>query len=308
MADFGATASDGLVNERHIRHYGAFAAGGAGLIVVEACAVSGMSETRNTIGLFSDRCIPGMGLLARAAKANRAVALVQLLNAGLHIMPEKEIAQIDRKKFLRYKADFISAAVRCRQAGFDGVQLHAAHGFYLNQIVETSARTDEYGGSFDNRIRIIRELIAEIKSACGKDFIVSVRFGNRNMRELVKTAETIETAGGDILDVSTGSSEYRGVPADFPFDERIYAALLVKKIAGIPVVCVGNITPGEQAEQILAADFADMAAVGTGHLCDPAWARKVLSGEIPNPCRNCRTCMWFVDGSKCPVVRSGIRE
>ena len=303
MADFGMTANDGRVNERHVQHYGAFASGGAGLIITEACAVSNMNETRNTIGIFDDSCIPQMSLLAKAAKLNQAVALVQLLNSGLSIMPEKTITQISREKFLAYKTDFVSAAVRCKKAGFDGIELHAAHGFYLNQIVETSTRTDEYGGSFENRIRIIQELIAGIKAVCGKDFIVAVRFGNQNIKELLRTAEAIENAGGDLLDVSTGCTSYHKIPAEISFDSKIYAASLVKKAANVPVICVGNITSGKQAEQILELGFADMTAVGRGHLCDPCWAQKAIVGETPNPCINCRTCMWYIDGRKCPSVK-----
>lgn len=303
MADFGMTANDGLVNERHVQHYGAFASGGAGLIIIEACTVSNMNEPRNTIGVFDDSCIPGMSALAKAVKLNQSVALVQLLNSGLSIMQEKTISEISREKFLAYKADFISAAVRCKNAGFDGVELHAAHGFYLNQIIETSTRADEYGGSFENRIRIVQELITEIKAICGKDFIVAVRFGNQNIQELLQCAQAIEKSGGDILDVSTGCTGYDDIPVDFPFDSKIYAASLVKRAVNIPVICVGDITSGEQAEQILEFDFADMTAVGRGHLCDPRWAQKATANETPNLCRNCRTCMWYIDGRKCPALK-----
>ncbi len=304
MADFGLTGSDGLVTERHLLHYKAFATGGAGLIIIEACAVSEVNESRNTINLFADTCIPGMRALAEAAKSNEAVALVQLFNSGLSGMPEREIAHISREKFLQYKADFVSAAIRCREAGFDGIELHAAHGFYLNEIIETSTRTDEYGGSFENRVRIISELIGEVKAACRNDFIVAVRFGNPSIPELLKTAVAIEAAGGDILDISTGLSEYQDVPADFPFDSKIFAASQVKAVAGIPVIGVGDIVSGEQAEQILCDGLADMAAIGRGHLCDPAWTNKILSGKKPAPCRKCRTCLWFIDGRNCPVAKS----
>lgn len=300
MADFGATGPDGMVTDRHLRHYGAFAAGGAGLIVIEACAVSEMREPRHTLGLFSDACLPGMARLAEAARANRAIALVQLVNTGLEAMTETSIADIGWDAFLRYKADFVAAARLCRKAGFDGVTLHAAHGFYLNQVVETSARRDEYGGCFENRVRLVCELIAEIKAECGDDFIVSVRFGNRSMPELLQEAEAFEAAGADMLDVSSGMSDYLDVPGDFPFDGTVYAASRVGKVAGIPVIAVGNIATGGQAERILSNGLADLVAVGRGHLCDPAWADKTLSGSRPTPCRDCRMCLWYLDGQRCP--------
>lgn len=303
MADFGMTAKDGRINARHLQHYGAYAAGGAGLIIVEACAVSPLPEPRSTIGVFDDGALPGLSQLAQAVTANGAVALVQLMHTGLSVMPETTIAQIERAKFLRIKADFIAAARRIQQAGFDGIELHAAHGYYLNQVIETSSRSDEYGGEAANRLRLLTELITEIKAACGDAFLVSVRFGNPRLDELVLTAQTICAAGGDILDVSTGSAGYADIAADFPWDGRIFAAAQVKKAVSRPVIAVGNIHSGQDAEQILTDGLADMLAIGRGHLSDPSWAQKTLTGNTPNPCRQCQRCLWFTDGRLCPAAK-----
>lgn len=188
MADFGMTEKDGLVNKRHIKRYGEYAKGGAGLIIIEACAVTKMPELRNTIGLYADVCLPG----------------------------------------------------------FNGVELHAAHGMYLNEILEASTRRDEYGGNFENRVRILVELIHDIKAICGSDFIVAVRFGNPDYQELLQTAQAIEQAGADLLDVSTGTRNYANMPSNFIFDSKIYAASLVKQNTNLPVIAVGNISLGEQ--------------------------------------------------------------
>lgn len=91
-----------------------------------------MLEPRGTIGLFDDSCLTG---LAKAAKQNGTITLVQIMETGLQIMSETEIAQIITEQFLQYKADFISATMRCQKAGFDGIELHAAHGMYLDQII-----------------------------------------------------------------------------------------------------------------------------------------------------------------------------
>lgn len=308
MADFGMTKKDGLVNERHIERYGAYAKGGAGLIIIEACSVSEMPEPRNTIGLYSDSCLPGLSKLAEAVKQEGAVALVQIMETGLQTMTESSIDEIVPEKFFQYKKDFVSAAQRCWRAGFDGVELHAAHGMYLNQIIETSTRTDGYGGDFESRIRIVKEIIREIKSVCGKDFIVAVRFGNPKYKELVQTAQEVERAGADLLDISTGKGSYTNIPTDFPYDTKIYAASLVKQITSLPVICVGNITSGVEAEAVLTLKYADMVAVGRGHLCDPAWANKIFAFEQPILCRNCRFCMWYKDGRNCPAVQKGERK
>lgn len=301
MADFGATHADGLVNSRHLEHYSEFADGGAGLVIIEACSVCRIHEMRNTITLCDDSCIPGMELLARAAKRNGTTALVQLLNAGMEYLPYRSASDIPRDVFCEYRQEFVDAAERCKRAGFDGVELHAAHRFYLDQIIETSCRSDEYGGAFENRVRLLIELICEIKARCGQDFIVSVRFGNRSTEELVLTGKAIEAAGGNLLNVSTGFGMYNK-PKDFPYDARVYAASLVKRETSLPVICVGNISDGDTAEQILRAGYADMVAVGRGHLCDPAWGSKVLSGRVPFGCLHCKNCMWRIDGSRCPMA------
>lgn len=307
MADFGMTEKDGLVNNRHIKRYGEYAKGGAGLIIIEACAVTKMPESRNTIGLYADVCLPGLEKLAKAATQKNAISLVQIMETGLCTMPENSIEEINRQTFLQYKEDFISAAIRCQKAGFNGVELHAAHGMYLNEILETSTRKDEYGGNFENRVRILVELIHDIKANCGSDFIVAVRFGNPDYQELLQTAQAIEQAGADLLDVSTGTRNYANMPLNFIFDSKIYAASLVKQNTNLPVIAVGNISLGEQAENVLVQNFSDMVAVGRGHLCDPAWTNKVLAGEQPILCRNCRSCVWYKDGRKCPAVQKGER-
>ena len=305
MANFGLAKQGGAVTPEHIAHYEAYAAGGAGLVIVEA---SGVIPPGNTLGVYDDTCIPGLSGLACAISSHGAVTLVQLLHPGTRKLPEKEIAQISREDFLYYKTCFVNAAVRCRTAGFHGVELHAAHGFYLNEVVENNSRADEYGGSFENRIRLLQELIAEIKGQCGREFLVAVRFGDRNIQELLRIAAAIETAGGDLLDVSTGCGGYCGVPAQFAFDGKIYAASLVKGQTSLPVIGVGNLFTGAQAEAVLENGYADLAAVGRGRLCDPAWANKTFSGKAPVLCRNCSACMWYTDSSRCPAGKRNTKE
>lgn len=303
MSDFGTVAPDGLVHQNRIDRYEAYAKGGAGLVIVEACSVLKMPENRDTLCLDDDGCILGMKRLANAIHRYQTVTLVQIMLTGLSTVPENRIDEINRTDFLRYKDAFISAALRCKTAGFDGIELHAAHGMYLNEVIETSERMDEYGGSFEKRIRLLTELIAEIKETCGKEYIVAVRFGNPNYEELLKTADAIQTAGGDVLDVSSGMGRYSNVPSGFPYDGKIYAASLVRAHTNLPVIGVGNIFSGDEGEAILKVGLADMIAVGRGSLADPAWARKTLTGETPNPCLRCKSCLWYIDGKICPAKR-----
>lgn len=301
ISDFGTIAPDGLVHQSHIDRYEAYAKGGAGLVIVEACSVLKMPENRDALCLEYDDCIFGMKRLADAIHRYPVITLVQIMLTGLSTMKETCIEDITRSDFLRYKEAFISAALRCQSAGFDGIELHAAHGMYLNEVIERSTRKDEYGGIFENRVRLLIELIKEIKGACGIDFIVAVRLGNPNYEELLKTASAIEAAGGDLLDISSGMGEYQSLPIGFMHNSNVYAASLVKAHTQLPVICVGDIFSGDVGEAILKAGLADLVAVGRGSLADPAWASKTLAGEMPNPCLRCKKCLWYVDGKLCPA-------
>lgn len=305
ISDFGVVSPTGKVTDRHIKRYSAFSKGGAGLVIIEACSVLKMHENRDTIFLEDDACITGMKRISDAIHNYPTVTLVQIMLTGLATMPENSIAEISRNNFIKYKEAFIQAAIRCRKAGFDGVELHAAHGMYLDEVIETSTRNDEYGGSFENRSRLLTELIAAIKENCGYDFIVAVRFGNSNYDELIKTAQTIEKNGADLLDISSGMNQYQ-IPMGFKYDSKIYAASLVKVHSHIPVICVGNIFNADDAENILKENLADMVAVGRGSLADPFWAKKVLSNMEPNYCRKCKRCMWWIDGDLCPVRKKEV--
>lgn len=300
MADIIQKVPGNYVTEYMLQRYKAYTAGNPGMIVVEGSNVTEMRDVREAIGLWKDDFIPPLRRLAEIVKAGGAVGLIQISNVGLKVMDENSIADISREQFLSYKEDFIRAAVRCREAGFDGVELQGAHGYYLCQVIETSARDDEYGGSFENRIRLLVELVQDIKKACGSDFIVSARIGYPTIDGLIDLAKALESAGADLLSISTGTKNY-DVPDDFPLDNKIYAASRVKQAVQIPVLAVGNIKSGEDCEWILQKGYADCIAVGRCHLADPAWSGKILEGQEPVPCRRCKPCRWFKDSSQCPA-------
>lgn len=302
MATFGMGNPDDSVSESQLSHYAAYAENGNGLVIVEASAVSKMNEPRTTIGLYDDCFIPGLTKLAKAVKQNGAVGIIQLINTGLSIMEENSISEISREKFIKYKNDFVSAAIRCKAAGFDGIELHAAHGFYLDTVIETSDRADEYGGNLENRMRCVREIIKDIRANCGKDFVIGVRLGaSTDISETIAMAKCFEADGADYIHVSFGVNRDITVPEDFRFDKRIYAAKCVIEAISVPVICVGGIKKPEQAEEVLENGYADICAVGTAQLADKHWAEKALRGEAPAPCLGCKECLWWTDGRKCPL-------
>ncbi len=305
MADIAQKVPGHFVTDYMLHRYQAYAGGTPGMIVVEGSNVTKMRDVREAIGLWNDDFIPRLQILAQTVKSGGSIGMIQISNVGLKVMEEQSIADISRTDFLSYKQDFITAAERCRKAGFDGVELQGAHGYFLCQVIETSSRSDEYGGSLENRIRLITELVREIKAACGDDFLVSARIGYPTIDGLLAISRAVEESGADMLSISTGSKNY-DTPADFPVDSKIFAAWKVKEQVRIPVIAVGNIKNGNEGEFILQQGYADCIAVGRSHQADPAWAGKILRGEEPNPCFRCKPCRWFKDSSQCPAVHRDV--
>ena len=290
ISDFGLCTPQGLVTQRHLEHYRALASGGAGLVMVEACAVSRVKDPqRDPLLLWREDCLPGMGRLAATIHAEGAAAMVQLLHPGLAALPYDRVEDIPAEEMARYAADFVRAAEVCRQAGFDGVELHAAHGYFLNQVTEQAGKHD-----------YLCDLVRAIKARCGEAFAVAVRFGEKDPESLIALARALEGAGADLLDVSDGIDRNWHIPAAFPYNRKVWLAKCVKPHVHTPVVAVGRIFDRKTAEGILRDDCADLAAVGRGHLCDPAWTNKVQAGQTPNPCLQCKHCRWYEDGRLCP--------
>lgn len=206
---------------------------------------------------------------------------------------------------------FIAAAKRVKKAGADGVELHAAHGYLLQQFLSpyTNRREDEYGGSLENRMRLLREIIEGIRRECGSDFPISVRLSVEEfydtigypgqgitLDEGVEMAKRLEGFGIDALNVSSGNYDTAQTscePISFTLGWRKYLAKAVKEQVSIPVIAANLIRTPEQAEAQLTEGTQDFIAMGRSHLADPHWANKAMEGrgEDINRCICCLRCM-----------------
>ncbi|MEG0825349.1 MAG: FAD-dependent oxidoreductase [Oscillospiraceae bacterium] len=213
------------------------------------------------------------------------------------------------KKLIR---QFIDAAVRCQKAGVDGVELHSAHGYLMQQFLSpnTNHRTDEYGGSFENRLRFLREIIEGIRLACGKAYPVIVRLtvdecydkigqpGKGYGLEMgVQYAKAIEAMGVDALDISSAAYDtynYWLEPTSFDCGWRAYMAEAVKKVVSVPVIAANLIRSPEQAEQQLNDGIQDFVALGRPQVADPHWANKVACGE-QDEVKRCICCLHCME-------------
>lgn len=204
---------------------------------------------------------------------------------------------------------FIEAARRVQVTGADGVELHAAHGYLIQEFLSpyTNKRTDEYGGSFENRMKFLLEIIRGIKETCGDDFPISVRLtvdecyskigeGDRGygLEEGVKIAKCLEEAGIAVINVSSGTYEtmnYWLEPTSFQLGWRKYMAEAVKKEVAIPVIAANLIRSAKQAEEQLEAGIQDFVAIGRPLLADPWWVHKVQTG-CETDIKRCICCLW----------------
>ena len=236
----------------------------------------------------------------------QAPSKVELAKHGatrMHAMSRKEIHNLI--------SDFIEAAVRCQKAGVDCVELHAGHGYILQQFLSphTNRRTDEYGGSFDNRMRFITEIIEGIRSRCGMDYPLTVRLTADEMYARVgrpgvgydletgkRIARRLEELTVDAINVTSGCYDaynYWLEPASFEPGWRKYLAREIKSVVSIPVIAASFIRSPEQAEQQLREGDQDFVASARAFICDPHWVKKAEEGR-PEDIRRCIGCLHCI--------------
>ena len=282
--------------------YYAVRAKSAALIIVEHAYVSpeGMAH-HSQLSMAEDSVIPAYRRLTEAVHAGGAAIFAQLNHAGaqaqaagLPALSPSGIAvreqnapsqSMSAQDIDRVRERFVSAALRAKAAGFDGVELHSAHGYLLNQFYSplTNRRTDEYGGqTLAGRTRLHVEILRAVRAAVGGDFAVAVRFGACDYRdggsrieEIPEASRLFAGAGADLLDISGGLNGFmvEGRTEAGWFSELSIPA---KNSVRIPVLLTGGVTAAAEAEKLLQENAADLIGVGRALLKDPDWADKAL--------------------------------
>jgi len=299
----------GEVTDWHLKHYATIAVDGPGLVIVEHTYIrrDGRMSDRQ-LGIYDDALVPGLARLARAIKSAGAVACMQITHAGarttrdligtqpisawtIPVPGDAETPRaLRREEIQQMTRDYAEAARRAQAAGFDAVEIHGAHGYLLGQFVSpvTNRRTDDYGGSLENRLRFPCEVIRAVREAVGPAMLVLYRFGADDLTpggitadDAERIAPVLAEAGVDILDVSGGL----GGSGRDRFTEQGYFVLLaarVRRAAGIPTIGVGNVRDPEYADRVIREGLVDLIAVGRAQLADPDWAakaRRMLSSQ-----------------------------
>jgi 2,4-dienoyl-CoA reductase-like NADH-dependent reductase (Old Yellow Enzyme family) len=292
---------DGTVSEALIGYYAEKSRGNAlGLVITEHCFIA--KQGQNRVGqpsVADDSMLDGLTRLAAVIHANGPKAVVQINHTGgaaSSAVTGQEVVSasnvpspigsgevpraLTHGEIATVVEQFAAAASRVKHAGFDGVEIHSAHGYLLNQFFSpiTNRRTDEYGGDVLGRIRIHLEVIAAVREAVGDGYPILLRLGASDFRDggtspedSVAAAVEFERAGLDLIDVTGGLSGY--IRPDH--DEPGYFAELsapIKAAVSIPVILTGGVTEPEQAEELLARGAADLIGVGRAMLKDSGWA------------------------------------
>ncbi|MEZ0483240.1 NADH:flavin oxidoreductase/NADH oxidase [Fibrella aquatica] len=317
---------DGFANDWHLVHLGSRAVGGAGLIITEAAAVSPEGRiTPYDLGIWSDEHVPVLKRITDFITTNGSVPGIQLAHAGRkasHNRPwegGKSIApdepsgwqtvapsaspftpdeptptELDRAGLEKVRADFKTAAERSLQAGFVVAEIHAAHGYLLHQFLSplSNQRTDEYGGSFENRVRFLVEIVDDVRAIWPAEYPLFVRIsatdwteGGWTATDSVALAALLEKQGVDLIDCSTGGN----VPkANIPNEPgyQVSFAERIKQETSVMTGAVGLITDADQAEAILANGQADLIFLAREFLRDayfPLHAATHLGDDLPWP-------------------------
>ncbi|MEO7800920.1 MAG: NADH:flavin oxidoreductase/NADH oxidase [Ginsengibacter sp.] len=323
MCEYSST--DGFANDWHLVHLGSRAVGGAGLVLAEATAVSPEGRiTPNDLGLWKDDHIEFLKRITTFIEANGAVPGIQLAHAGRkasHDKPwtggaaltnEKGAWQTLAPSPIAYKAgeptpqamtpddiskliaDFEAAAKRAVQAGFKVIEIHAAHGYLINEFLSpvSNSRTDEYGGSFENRIRVLIEIVKTTRQAIGEESPLFVRISSTdwvedgwNENDSIALARLLKTYGVDLIDCSSGGNSHeQKIPVGPMYQVKF--AELIKENTGILTGAVGIITTAEEAENILKQNKADLIIMARQFLRDPYFplhAARLLGQDVKWP-------------------------
>ena len=304
------SAVDGVPNDWHLVHLGSFARGGAGLVFTEATAVvpEGRISPEDT-GLWNDEQQAAWARIVDFVHGQGATAGIQLAHAGRKastysgftvergavadtdggwrpVAPSAEPfpqlrddpEPLDLAGIARVVTAFGDAAERAVAAGFDVLEVHAAHGYLLHEFLSplSNHREDEYGGSFDNRVRLVTEVVREVRARVAVGVPVVVRLSATDWAEggwsgddTVRLAGVLREEGVDLVDTSTGGNVLADIPVAPGF--QVPFARRVRTEAGIPSGAVGLITEPKQAEEILAEGSADVVLLGRELLRDPHW-------------------------------------
>lgn len=323
-------AVNNILSDRHIAYYAERAKGGVGLIVTEMQAVHPTSTGafhNICLGFDSGKTIPQYRKLSQAVHAHGGKVVCQVWHCGQHtdgqvihddwqpvwapspvpcVLSRETPHEMEVEEIQEVIRGFGQTARNIKEGGVDGVELHGAHSYGIGQFLSpfSNKRTDQYGGSLENRMRFVLEVIEAIRRECGDDFVLGIRIsgdefapGGLDQEDMKGIAQRLEATGKvNYISVSGGTYHSLAIPVPgmaIPLGSLVYLAAGVKEaVQNIPVFTVARINDPIQAEKILADGYADMIGMTRANICDPELANKAKEGRI----EDIRTCMACSEG------------
>ncbi|MHB1419494.1 MAG: oxidoreductase [Bacillota bacterium] len=318
--------ADGSISQIQLNYYARRAAGGAGMAIVEISAVHASGWGPHGVAIFDDRYMPGLNELARVIQQQGAKAVIQLYHGGRQLSSKitgrqtvapspiaspviKEVPrELTREEIHELVEAFAEGARRARDAGFDAVEFHGAHGYLICQFLSpvSNHRNDEYGGDLWRRTRFARDILRRAREKVGKDYPILFRIdgkeyveGGLTLDEARSIAGILEEWGADAIHVSAGqyaSIEWAIQPMSFPPAPLVPLAAEIKQVVNVPVITVGRIGTPDLAEEILTSGKADLIAMGRILLADPDLPRKAMEGRVQEirRCLSCNQCFYHI--------------
>lgn len=291
-------SNQGIVTQEQIDYY-VQRAQCTGLVIVEHAFVSPEGRcSKNQLSLCDDECIEGLQKLSDAIHSTGAVCFTQLAHAGARAKNEyqaispsgvrigdEESLQMTPDDIEKLKEAFLNAAIRSQKAGFDGVEVHSAHLYMLNQFYSpiTNKRTDEYTGStIEGRTKLQCEIIKSIRQQLGDKFLIAIRLGaydyeeeGSKIEEIPVACQKFVEAGADIIDISGGFHAYNSPESTEPGYFK-HLSMAAKKGVNVPVILTGGIKTSDDAEKLLQEKVADFIGVGRAMLTNPNWSKEAM--------------------------------
>ena len=312
-------ANDGCVAPENVERYKKLAQGGAGLIIQEAtCVNSNGLLSPKQIGIWNDDQIDGLKSIVDVVHKQDCAIFVQIHHAGVTGISENPLCpspyeynnygksvvgrEMTIEDIKSIQNDFIEAARRAYEAGYDGIELHGCHGYLISQFLnkKVNKRTDDYGQTPE---KFVVEILEGIRKVTPKEFVVGIRLGGfePTIEDGLHYAKVLEKYS-DFFDVSYGffNEQEMHVSEEYKYSNAVYAAEKIKAEVSIPVFAVAGINSAELAEEILNETKVDLVDIARGVLINPNWANDAKEGKDTGKCLSCPKCMWFGQSEVCP--------
>lgn len=321
---------NGAVTPQMTEYFAKRAKGGAGLITVEAASVVPYAKNHMVQPmLYDERFVPEYAKMVEKIHRYGAKVSIEIVHYGSEAeVPGKKVSSSDvsgltgvevhpltKNEITEIQDQFAESAYLAKMAGFDAITLHGTHGYLIAEFMSPlyNKRTDEYGGSLENRLRFLRETVQKCRQRLGEGYPIFVRIstdeyinGGRTIEETIEIAKEIEKMGIAAIDLSCG------VPASYLFSIapntlpgmkglQIENAKAIKSQVGIPVIIAGGIRDAKTADELIRDGIADIISLGRPQIADPDFAKKAAAGheEEIRPCISCLTCLYSLAEMKC---------